>query len=713
MLATLSALAETSLRDPRLVYERKYDGIRAIVEVTPPRAEVAPAPPAVGTGVAAAGVRIASRAGNDKTAQFPEVVASLATWAATSRHAVVLDGEIVALDDAGAPLGFQRLQDRIHLTGGDDVGRLAGKHPVAYVVFDLLQRDGRDLRALPLALRRMQLEPLFAGAPAGVVRLSEIAVGDGTALYQQALANGWEGLIIKDGASRYRSGEHSGAWKKIKLVKRQEMVIGGWTEPRRSRAKLGALLLGQVEPAGLRYVGHVGSGFSEKDLERLGRLLAAREIADCPFTSRPPANERPHWVRPELVAEVQFSGWTDDRIARHAVFLGIREPEEGPMKPPTPRPPAKAKAKTKAKEISTTAKAATTARAPKVRKTKPATTTESANAAERLSRAQLAGVTAALEEIEASKTGGGTLELPGGARVDVTHLAKPLWPALGITKGQLMRHYVAVAPHLLPVLDGRPLVMRRFPNGVDGSAFYQQRAPDAPPPGVRVERVAADKEVPTRLIGGSLATLLYMTQLASISQDPWFSRVPSIDDLDFAAIDLDPLEGTPFSRVRDVARWVHDALLALGVDGFAKTSGATGLHVYIPMPAGTPYESGLLFCQIVATLVAGAHPAAATVERAVDRRPKGSVYIDYLQNIRGKTIACAYSARASAFAGVSTPLRWTEIEERLDPRDFTIRTMPARLGQVGDLWAEMRRSPGVDLAAALERARTRHGKARR
>jgi bifunctional non-homologous end joining protein LigD len=390
----------------------------------------------------------------------------------------------------------------------------------------------------------------------------------------------------------------------------------------------------------------------------------------------------------------------------------MKGPMKGSMKPPTPRSPAKAKPKTKTKETSTTARTATPAQVPKGRKTKRATTTESANAAERPSRAQLAGVAAKLEEIEASKTGGGTLELPGGARVDVTHLAKPLWPALGITKGQLMRHYVAVAPHLLPVLDQRPLVMRRFPNGVDGSAFYQQRAPDAPPPGVRVERVAADKEVPTRLIGGSLATLLYMTQLASISQDPWFSRVPSIDDLDFAAIDLDPLEGTPFARVRDVARWVHDALLALGVDGFAKTSGATGLHVYIPMPAGTPYESGLLFCQIVATLVAGAHPAAATVERAVDRRPKGSVYIDYLQNIRGKTIACAYSARASAFAGVSTPLRWTEIGERLDPRDFTIRTTPARLGQVGDLWAEMRRSRGVDLAAALERARTRHGKAR-
>jgi bifunctional non-homologous end joining protein LigD len=328
--------------------------------------------------------------------------------------------------------------------------------------------------------------------------------------------------------------------------------------------------------------------------------------------------------------------------------------------------------------------------------------------------AELASLLSALEEIEASKArGGGTVDLPGGISLEVSNLNKRLWPLLGITKGQLLRYYVVVAPYLLPVLEDRPLVMRRFPDGVDGPAFYQQRAPDKVPRGIRVERVAADKEVPTRLIGGSLSTLLYMTQLASISQDPWFSRAQSPDDIDFAAIDLDPLEGTPFATVRDVARWTHDQLDALGIEGFVKTSGASGMHIYVPMPPGTPYESGMLFCQIVATLVAAKHPRAATVERAVDRRPAGTVYIDYLQNIRGKTIACAYSARASAFAGASTPLRWTEIGERLDPRDFTIATLPARLRTVGDLWAELRRSRGVDLEAAIERAQTKHGKAPR
>jgi len=683
----LATLATAPLDDPRLVYERKYDGIRAVVEVAPLDGKSGPR------------VRIASRVGNDKTAQFPEVVASLAAWAranpvAIGGGALILDGEIVALDAAGAPLGFQRIQDRIHLTGGTDVVRLAAQHPVAYVVFDVLFRDGRDVRALPLVERRMQLEQLFAGARPDRLRLSEIAVGDGAALYEQALASGWEGLIAKDGASRYRSGERAPEWRKIKLVKRQEMIVGGWTEPRRSRAQLGALLLGVREPAGLRYAGHVGSGFSEKDLERIGGLLAAREIDVCPFTAVPPANERPHWVRPELVAEVQFSGWTDDGIARHAVFLGLRDDvapaavtREAQRVPPEEEEPM--------------------AKPPRVKRARAG---EPGNVP---TRAELAKLSAALDALEASRTGGGSLELPGGISLDVTNLKKPLWRALGITKGELLRYYVSVAPQLLPVLADRPLVMRRFPDGVDGSAFYQQRAPDKPPHGVRVERVAADKEVPTRMIGGSLATLLYMTQLASISQDPWFSRAQSIDDMDFAALDLDPLEGTPFARVRDVARWAHEELEALGVEGFVKTSGASGMHIYLPLAAGTPYESGMLFCQIVATIIARKHPRVATVERAVERRPAGTVYVDYLQNIRGKTLACAYSARASAFAGASTPLRWTEIGDELDPRDFTIRTLPPRIRAVGDLWVKLRRARGVDLAAVLDRAHTKHGKSPR
>jgi bifunctional non-homologous end joining protein LigD len=215
--------------------------------------------------------------------------------------------------------------------------------------------------------------------------------------------------------------------------------------------------------------------------------------------------------------------------------------------------------------------------------------------------------------------------------------------------------------------------------------------------------------VPTRFVGGDLATVLHMAQLAAISMDPWFSRAQSPHQMDFAAIDLDPMDEAPFSRVRDVARWVQDELEALHLTGFLKTSGSSGLHIYLPLQPGTPFEAGMLFCQIVASIVAGRHPEAATVERTVKKRDPKAVYVDYLQNVEGKTLACAYSARASDYAGASTPLAWDELDDRLDPRAFTIQTLPARLGRVGDLWAPLGRSAGIDLEAALDRVRTRHG----
>ncbi len=293
----------------------------------------------------------------------------------------------------------------------------------------------------------------------------------------------------------------------------------------------------------------------------------------------------------------------------------------------------------------------------------------------------------------------GTIELPGGTRIGVTNLAKPFWPKLKLTKGDLLRYYATVAPLILPVVADRPLVMKRFPNGVDDRvAFYQQRRQkEQPPAGVRIEALPDDLDPVVepgaeRFIGGSLITLLYMTQLAAISQDPWFSRVQSPLDADFVALDLDPGEGATLAHVLDVARWVRDELESMKVPGVPKTSGSRGLHIYIPLPPGTSYESGQLFCQIVATVIAARHPKVATVERMVKKRGRGTVYVDFLQNILGKTLACAYSARASDFAGVSTPLTWDEVEAGVDPRDFTIVTAPARFREVGDLWARLRTS---------------------
>jgi bifunctional non-homologous end joining protein LigD len=612
-------------------------------------------------------------------------VHELARWGARRAGAAVLDGEIVALDAAGQPAGFQRIQDRIHLTEAREIVRRAATNPTAFVAFDLLRDGGEDLCARPLVERRRRLEAALTPALGDTVRLSTQVRGDGAALLAEARAHGWEGLVVKEAMSPYRPGRRSREWRKMKLARSDSFVIGGFTEPRGSRHRFGALLLGAREPGGrLRYVGHVGGGFSDAELDRIARLLRPLEIPTCPFDKRPVTNEKPHWTRPELVAEVRFSVVTDDGVLREPMFLGLRDDA----------PPAEARG-AESVHAPAPATAASVAPAPSDDvDEKPPT------------RAVLARLRADLDAL--AGRGGGRLELPGGVTLPVTNLAKRLWPALAITKADLFRHYIDVAPYILPVLRDRPLVMRRWPDGIEGHSFFQHRAPDDVPAAVRRRSIAGD-EVASRLIGGNLATLLYMVQLASISQDPWFSRAQSPAEIDFAAIDLDPMEGVPFGRVRDVARWVRDELDRLGADGHLKTSGSRGLHIYLPMRAGTPFEAGLLFCRLVASVVAGRHPDAATVERTVKRRPAKAVYLDCLQNGFGKTLASAYSARASAFAGVSAPLAWKELDHAdLDPRAFTIRTMPARLSAAGDLWAASRKAKGIDLDAVLERARRRH-----
>ena len=656
----LAALGEVPLVAEHLAYEPKYDGIRAIVAIDP-------GPPA-GT------IRIWSRLGNDKTAQFPDVVEALTPFARRLKAPVLLDGEIVAVDETGEPTGFQNLQGRMHLTRPRDIAA-ARAQPAAFIAFDVLRDGAEDLRRLPLSTRRARLERIYGTTGAETFRLSTFVPGDGRELHREALARGWEGLIAKRLDSPYASGRRSPAWTKLKLVARQDCVIAGWTEPRGTRALFGALLLGVWDNGALDYIGHTGTGFTHDELTRLARRMAPLETPTCPFRTRPRTNERPHWLRPELVAEVKFAEWTRDRKLRAPVYLGLRD--DVPLDSVT-REPARSR------PSHTTA---VLGPPEQPRGSKPFTEIP----------APLAGIIAQLEDLEARRAAG-RLTLPDGHSLEVSHLDKTLWPGPRITKGELLRYYVRVSPVILPAVADRPLVMKRFPNGIMAKAFYQQRAPARVPEGVRVEVLASDTEVPSRLVGGSLLTLLYMAQLAVISQDPWFSRVPSPDDADHVAFDLDPMPGVPFAQVLDVARWIRDELATLGTPSVPKTSGAEGVHVYVPLPPGTSYETGRLFCQIVATIVADQHPRIATVERRVHARGR-TVYIDYLQNIRGKTLATAYSVRANEVAGVSAPLTWDELEHGVDRRDFTIRTMPSRLGLSGDLWAGLRSSRGADLHA--------------
>jgi len=691
----LATLAEPPLSGARLVYEPKYDGIRALIHVPPTRGRDRDP-----------GVRVWSRLGNEKTSQFPSVVLALERFAAKLRAPLLLDGEIVALDERGRPSGFQRLQGRIHVTGAQDVARLDRRQPVAFIAFDLLRDGDEDLRGLPLKDRRARLVTRLTPAASDTIRISEQAIADGHALEARARDEGWEGLIVKDAQSAYQSGRRSPAWRKRKMQRQQEFVVGGWTEPRQSRHHFGALLLGVYDsPGHLTYVGHTGTGFDQAELERVWELLESRKIDRSPFATRFKTNEPAHWVRPELVAQVRFTEWTDDHKLRHPVYLGLRD-DKPALNVQRER---RARRNTnhgdtedtenmgaeQEKKKASTAKQKRSPRPPRLR-------------GEEFSASSVSSVISALRALEDARRDG-TIELPHGLRLGVTNLHKVFWPRAGLTKGDLLRYYTRVAPFILPAVADRPLVMKRFPNGIGAPAFYQQRSrQENPPPGVRIETLPDDLDPigepdARRFVGGSLITLLYMTQIAAISQDPWFSRVQTPLDADYVALDLDPGDETPFDRVQDVARWVRDELASLGVPGVPKTSGSSGLHVYIPLPPGTSYESGVLFCQIVATLIAARHPKVATVERKVRARGRGTVYIDYLQNILGKTLATAYSARASESAGVSTPLAWTELDGKIDPRDFTILTAPQRFEKTGDLWARLRTAKPADLAAVFKK----------
>jgi bifunctional non-homologous end joining protein LigD len=676
----LASLAEPPIAQKGLVYEPKYDGIRAIVELSPS------APSALRSASSAPSVtsaRIYSRNGNDKTRQFPEIARALDSMARRLKAPVVLDGEIVAIDAERKPLGFQHIQGRIHLTSDADIARAERAQPTVLVLFDLLMDGKEDLRRQPMAARRLRLQQRMTprGRERQHIWLSEMVIDDGRKLLARARDEGWEGLIVKDASSVYHSGKRTPAWRKLKLLKQQEFVVGGWTEPRQTRQHFGSLLVGYYDAEGaLRWAGSVGTGFDQKELDRVFSLLKKNEVERNPFADKFKTAEKAHWVKPVLVAEVRFTEWTSDGLLRQPVYLGTREDK---------------KARAVTREVS-------------VPPSRSVSVPPSRSTSAPPSRS-LDALVARLHELEDARKDG-DLELPNGDTLRVTNLAKVFWPDLKITKGDLFRYYVQASPFILPAVDDRPLVMKRFPNGIAKQAFYQQRHPEQTPPGVRREVLPEDvepidEEGPRdRLIGGSLTTLLYMTQLAAISQDPWFSRLADPVHQDHAAIDLDPGEGATFAKVLDVARWVKDELDRLGIPAVPKTSGSRGLHIYIRLPGGTSYDTGQLLCHIVATIVSTKHPKVATIERMVKRRPRGTVYVDYLQNILGKTLATAYSARATDYAGVSTPLAWKEVAPGLDPREFTIRTALARFTKVGDLWAPVLKGPTVNLAKVIRKA---------
>jgi bifunctional non-homologous end joining protein LigD len=652
-------------------FEPKFDGIRVLAFA--------------GDGEAT----LITRNGKNKSAQFPEIVEALESIAAKKKKDFVIDGEIVALID-GKPSRFQELQSRIHVKEAHLIERHRSSTPVALMVFDVLIVGSDVLLREPWTKRRARLLKEFSRIKSDRVRITESIEDDGKRMLALARKQGWEGIIAKRIDSTYDPGSRSRAWLKLKIDNRQEFVVGGFTEPRNSRQHIGALLLGYYDRDRFIYVGHTGGGFTSAGLGEMYRRLDPLEVAKSPFEETPKTNERAHWVKPRVVVEVKFSEWTSDGKLRHPIYLGTRDDKKardvGREGTSMQKKAGDSPEPAKSKRAVTSALKSTTRRRIYAKRTLTDDAAEKKPGRRSGKFSPASNVIDQLNEIQAG-SGSGSVKVGSTASVDVTNLGKVFFPKKKLTKGDLMRYYATVAPFVLPVMADRPLVLKRFPNGVTASAFFQQNAGN-PPDYVRTETIRTEGgSTNLRIVGGDLATLLYTVQLGSISIDPWHSRIQSLDHADYTIIDLDPGPRAPFSRVREVAQRAHEVMESLGLHGAIKTSGSTGLHIYMPLPPDTPNEAATLVAQIVATRVAQEHPKVATIERSVKARGAATVYVDYLQNIIGKTVAAAYSARANPDALVSTPIEWNELADDLDPHDFTIETAPDRFASKGDIWA--------------------------
>ncbi|MEO6445286.1 MAG: DNA ligase D [Gemmatimonadaceae bacterium] len=633
------------------VFEPKYDGIRILAFV------------------AGDEVQLLTRNGIDRRARYPEVADALVKLSKRRRRSLVLDGEVVGV--VGTEAGrFQTLHT----------------HPTALMLFDILMDGERSLVQEPWSVRRKALERVTGTLREDALRLGTVEREGGAALLATATRDGWEGIMAKRADAPYAVGRRSRDWLKLKVEAQQEFVVGGWTEPRNARAHLGALLLGYWKNGKLMYAGHTGGGFTRKGLAEMYALLEPLERLTSPFITTPSTNAEAHWTRPQVVVQVKFNEWTKDGLLRQPIFVGIREDKD----PRAVRRESSVIAKRSRRKDAARKVAATGKSPPK----SPAKSRKKTAANSRTKTAPK-GVVALLDAIEAEE-GEGSLALGRGVSLRVTSLDKRYFRKAGKTKGDALRYYADIAPHILPLISDRPLVLRRYPGGIEKPAFFQQKAPDDPPRGVRVSAVEEDGgEREPRLIAGNLMTLLYCVQLGAIDVNPWHSRMKTLGAADYSIIDLDPGPGASFKRVVQVARWVKEVLDELELHGAVKTSGASGLHVYVPLPRRTSYDTSLLVAQVVATKVAEQHPREATVLRSVKKRPSGTVYVDYLQNVKGKSVASVLSLRAQPAASVSFPLTWDELTDDLDPRDFTIDTVPADAKARAAAWSKVLAKPVI------------------
>ncbi|MGH8289394.1 MAG: non-homologous end-joining DNA ligase [Steroidobacteraceae bacterium] len=664
----LAMTVEAARSDPAWLFEPKLDGYRVIAFV------------------AGTAVRLRSRRGIDLTTQFPEIVSELATPGADR---MILDGEIVALGAGGRP-SFNALQNRAQRRGREDVAQAQRETPAVLVCFDLLHFAGINTRSAPYEDRRRYLAQCLL--PSAHIQLIH-ASPDAETLYAAAIGGGYEGVVAKRRDSRYQPGQRSTAWQKVKPVRSAEFVIGGWTRGKGSREPLGALLLGYWEGDTLEYAGHVGSGLDDAAVAELRRRTRGLTRRRPPFAHKPPLHRPTTWLEPRLVAEVSFLDWTPAGLLRAPVFLRLRDdvPPRSIVRPAQAMP-------------------GDAPRAP----------------------ASLDEVDAVLQQL-AGTGARGDLTV-GGERLRLTNLDRVYWPEApgghaAITKRMLLRYLAAVSRFMLPHLKDRPLTMIRMPAGIHGERFYQKHWEQELPEFIETVAIFSEHrgENDRYILVNNLPTLLWLGQNGTLEFHVWHSRVNREADApdpalaavgagsdyassrealehsalnypDFLVFDIDPyiysgkeekgaepeLNDKGFATGKKVAFWLRALLQEMGLRAIVKTSGKTGLHLFVPIERSVTFDTVRQICEMVGRHVLKDHPKEVTVEWSVGKRT-GKIFIDYNMNVRGKTLAAAYSPRGSPGAPISMPLTWDELE-RATPGDFTLGSVITRLERTGDRW---------------------------
>lgn len=558
----------------------------------------------------------------------------------------VVDGEIVVLNDEGKP-DFQLLQ---HYSENSD-------KPIQYYLFDLLELKGHDTKSLKLTERKELLKKLIPENE--VIKYSDHILEKGKSFFEVSKEKNLEGIMAKKMDSKYYVGKRTSDWLKIKNHKTAEAIIAGYTKPSGARKYFGALILASKKGNKLEYIGHTGTGFNQKSLKEMFALLQPLVQKDSPFDEKIKTNSPVTWVKPKLICEVKYSEVTADGKFRHPVFLHLRDDKtinEINMENIKKQPAIK---KANTKSTSSTKK-------------------------------------------EEGKEGDKIYTF-GNAKVKITHPGKIYFPKEKIVKGDVVDYYISMAAYILPYLKGRPESLLRNPNGIQGESFFQKDVAGEVPAYVKSKKIHSEsnnKEI-NYIVCDNPATLAYLNNLGCIEMNPWHSTIQSLDKPDYLVIDIDPSEKNTFEQVMQAALTVKKILDKSGAESFCKTSGATGMHVYVPAGKKYTFEQVKNFAYLVCNLAHNELKDFTTLERNLSKRSSKHIYLDYLQNSRGQTIASVYSLRPKPGATVSTPLLWTELKKGLSPKDFTIHNSLERVKKMGDIFKGVL-GKGIDLKKCLK-----------